>query len=55
MQDNVPCHIAKRVLELFSEQNIQVLKWPAQRPDLNPIENLWKIFGDKVTQKHQLL
>ena len=27
------------------------MKWPAQNPDLNHIENLWKITGDKVMAK----
>lgn len=25
--------------------------WPAKSPVLNPIENLWKILGDKVIDK----
>ncbi|GBB97351.1 hypothetical protein RclHR1_29750001 [Rhizophagus clarus] len=40
MQDNVPTHTAKLNQQFFVINNVPVIDWSANSPDLNPIENL---------------
>lgn len=47
-QDNAPCHKSRRSMQWFRENGIRLLEWPAQSPDLSPIEHLWRMLKLKL-------
>ncbi len=49
-QDNDPNQTSKLAKQYFEFNNINLLDWPTQSPDINPIENLWEIIKKKIAQ-----
>jgi hypothetical protein len=58
-QDNNPKHMAKLLERWFKTNKVRVLTWPAQSPDIAPIEHLWdevqrRMGSQKFTNKEAL-
>ena len=49
LQDSAPCHKSKKVTKWFQDHpEIELIKWPGNSPDLNPIENCWNWMKNEL-------
>lgn len=55
-QDNASTHTCRLVQDWLrnwaAENGVELVDWPAYSPDLNPIENLWKLIKEDITKRH---
>jgi len=55
MQDGASNHTSQWNRPLFMEQEIDLLFWPGNSPDLNPIEHIWNLIKDRVSRRRPFI
>lgn len=53
IQDNCSSHVSKKSKQFLEAQSFRTIKWPVKSPDINIIENVWKMMSDIVYEGNQ--
>ncbi|GFU42157.1 uncharacterized protein TNCV_4553691 [Trichonephila clavipes] len=51
VKELAPCHTARSIKAFLAEQNIPLLNWPGNSPDMNTIENVWELMKREVAKE----
>ena len=43
--DNVTCRTARYTRDFLAQEQVEIMTWPANSPDMNPIGHIWDQLG----------